>query len=419
MQRKLIYCLILFSLVAAEGCRRGGAKREPISVNKEGDLIFSTKEDEFAQAARPKDAEKIVIEQNILGPYTPQQLDPKNNVTIREAVKDNAADQKAVSEAQKALQDARKVYLEKTNRENTAALAEVLIKYRQTIKPPGYSYDDLKKYLRRQKKYDMYNDVNSRAMEVPYLADSLNANHILCYHNSPESQPDPADAKKSIQYYPAVRTDSKFEMINKAELDRRIKTQELQVAYFHYVTYAAPHFYRQGSELDAFRQQLVRNGEPFFLPADPPASTGPVFFSKLQQRKPDLLKNPPEKRSVAYFKKYLKENAPPLLHEYVESGTLLIDVNVDLRTSGLLIACRSQPEPGVQDQFNQNKEKYHYGLNTDAQISSQYAASQLAGWMALRKTEQSPSGNMPGMGGPGGMPMPGGGMPPGGRPGMP
>ncbi len=356
MNRKLLIVMILTAAFAAEGCRRGGGeKKPPVSVLKETDFLYTRKTDVIGAGLAP--IPKAAPGAN----FTPEQLKGL---------------QEAEARNKKAKQDADN----KKRRDDTAAMGSFLLNYRRSNPITTYAHDDLKKALRRQNLHDRYEELEKKEIDVVYLADSYNPKHILCYHKTAETDEDVV-SKKTIQVgHPAIfAADGAPGFIKTEDLPRLIKEQELQVCWYYYVQLRAPKFYRVGAEFDEFKAAMKRQ-DPFWLPPAPPASPPPFFLAKLQQRKPDLLRNPPDPRNFDRFKKYLNENAPPNLLGLIEKNTLSVSLKTDLNVATEPIACFVATEPNDKN----GAERGHMGINAASQIGL-YDRELMKKWIAQNK----------------------------------
>ena len=365
MNRKLLIVMLLTAVCAAEGCRRGGEKKPPVSVLKEGDYLYTRKTDVIGAGLDP------VAKAPAGGTVTAEQQKAKQD--------QDAAAKKAKDDADK-----------QKRQDDTIALGNFLLNYRQTNPATLYSFDKIKTTLRRQVQSgqtpsDMFDNLDLKKIEVVYLADTFNPKHIICYHKTVENQDDPTGKGKTIEMgHPAVfgklgigqGPDINFGYVKADDLTGRIHGQELQVCWYYYVQYATPHFYRAGSEFEDFKAAMQKQ-DPFWLPAPPPISTPPIFFGKLQQRKPELLKNPPDPRSFERFKKHLTDNAPPLLLKYAVDSTLCISMTADLTKDGL-IACRSAVDT------SKDQKKTNQGITANALVGA-YDAEAMKGWILLNQ----------------------------------
>jgi hypothetical protein len=342
MQRKLLIVMMLTAVLAGAGCRRaGGAKKPPVSVEKESDFLYTRKGDVIGAG-----------------------LDP-----IAKKGRLSAEEEKL---AQVAAEIAAKLKAEadkKKRSDDTIALGNFLRAYRTANpSPTNYSLEKVRITLRRDKKFELYDEVDKKNIEVPYLVDWLNPSHIIAYHKTAETQDDLATKKTVDLGHPTVFTDgTKFEFIKAADLDRRIKDQELLICWQYYVQFATPHYYRTSAE---------------FGPYVPSALTGtpPVFLSKIKGRSPDLLKNPPDERNLDRFKKYLSESAPPYLLKLVVDNTLCVSMKADLWNPSELVACRDKAEGKDKD----GKEKGQLAIDASANIQP-YEAEQMKLWIAQKK----------------------------------
>jgi hypothetical protein len=359
MNRKLLIVMILTAVVAAEGCRRGGEKKPPVGVLKEADYLYMRKSDVLGSGLDP--------------------IPKKANLPAAAAAEELA---------RKLKEEADKI----KRREDTKALGNFLRSYRSSHPATLYSFDKIKTTLRRQvlqgqTPADMLDDLDLKRIDVAYLADSFNPRHIICYHKTAETQADPTGKGKIIDVgHPTIFADGEFGFVKAADITGRIREQEMQVCWYYYVQYAAPHFYRVGSEFDAFKEAMKRQ-DPLWLPLPPPASTPPFFFDKLQKGKAELLKNPPDARDFERFKKHLTENAPPLLLNLIESNKLCVSMTANLRLDEI-IACR------VDVDTSKESVKTNQVIATTGQIAPQ-GADLMKQWMKQNQP-QNAGGMMPG-----------------------
>jgi hypothetical protein len=332
MNRKLLIVMLLTAVMAAEGCRRGGGEKKPaLGVQKETDFLYTRKGDVLGSGLDP-----IAKTAPGAGP-------------VLTAEQQKLAQDEAARQAKKKAED------DKTKRRNdTVAMGNFLLNYRKANTATIYSHDDLKKALRRQKLTEMYDDLDSKKIEVAYLADTYNPNHIICYHKTAETEEDLANKKTIDVGHPAVFGGdpagvAKFGFVKAEDVQMRLKKQEMLICWQYYVQYATPHFYRTSAEFPAYV---------------PSALTPPVFLGKIKAKSPELLKNPPDEPDFDRFKKYLTENAPPHLLKLVESNTLCVKMKADLRVPGELVACWDKAEAKDKD----GKEKGQLAIDASANV---------------------------------------------------
>jgi hypothetical protein len=353
MNRKLLVVMLLTAVVAAEGCRRSGGERNvkpPLSVQKETDLLYTRKGDVIGAGLDPiakAGAAPVLTEE--------QQKLAQAADAIAKTLKEEAD--------------------KKKRRDDTVALGNFLLNYRKSKPATIYSRDDLKKALRREKKTDMYDDVDKGNIEVVYLADAYNPNHIMCYHKTVETQEDLPNKKTINLGYPAVFGGdpagvARFGFLQIADAPVRVKEQELLVGWQYYVQFATPHFYRTSAEFPAY--------VPSALTQQPP-----VFLARIKLKSPDLLKNPRDEFNHDRFKKYLTENAPPHLLKLITDNALCVGLSADLKNPSELVMGQVVKERPGED----GKEKGNLGINASGTIGY-YDADQMKLWVAQNQLKK-------------------------------
>jgi hypothetical protein len=227
MHRYHLFILIAFSLLVAEGCRRGGSsvRQPPIKVNSEKEFRFGGVDDkELLSKAKPKKAEDdSQIDPDVLNPDLPKaglavwnavpeekwkwpegSLDPNVNPQFRQAKQDDPQDTKWIEFAKKKFDAAREKKAEEIRKkemerrtEDLVELSMVYYEFCKSMPAKDRTFDRFLTHTRRSQKtrpkeaerhLRLYTDMKSNAISVHLDADKDFPTHVVGFYVAAEKK---------------------------------------------------------------------------------------------------------------------------------------------------------------------------------------------------------------------------------------
>ena len=201
MQRYLWVTVILFAIVAIEGCRRGGrVARPPILIENEQDFLLneSRRRDE---TAKPKRQIQLGVE-HAVQEFPDGVFDPNVEIKWGEAEDDKA---KSTLDLVKKKYEAAKENNDRNEQKKyVKRMGELFIAFCNETDPPQRTYDRFRQYVRRTDGDDWRRKLDDKQIEVSmeaepratlqfiaYATTSIKETHVLAYIGAKRSPNDP------------------------------------------------------------------------------------------------------------------------------------------------------------------------------------------------------------------------------------
>lgn len=308
MRRIGAILILLSAVLCSEGCRRNIVRREPISVRKEAEFIYTKRMDD------------------VIAKFTPP---PKEG--------DAEADPKIVEALQKAKEQKEKEQKEK----NFKAVGEEYVKFvKKTVDAKKFtelSFDKFKTHVRRTGKHELrFDELDPGAIKAEFMCLLNQPGHILVYRTNTEEGGLPT-FEIGMNRQPTIGS------VREKELDTRIKKQELEAMLFHVWEFSKSSFVSVPADpwASGALRGYLSNNVPFA------AIQGIRNYSDMQGRTlVQYLKKTPDKRDAAKFRRYLLENAPPDFIKALDDNRMRVSVASDLGDPAHLVVGYSAPAEG-------------------------------------------------------------------------
>jgi hypothetical protein len=354
MRRIGAILILLSAVLCSEGCRRNVTRRDPISVRKEGEFIYTKSMDDTISkfTPPPKEGEG--------------QVDPK----VQEGLQ-KLKEQKEKEQKEKNFQDIGNEY----------------VKFAKKMKPTELSLDKFKTHIRRTKNDKLrFDELDPGAVKAEFMCLLNQPGHILVYRTSAQEGSLPI-------FEVGMNRQAVASTVRDKQLDDRLKKQELEAMLFHVWEFSKTSYVNTPS--DPWASGVIKG----YLSNNVPwaALNGIRTYSDNKGRTlVQYLKKTPDKRDAGKFRRYLLDSAPPDFLKALDDNRMRVSVVADLADPAHLVAAYSVASEG--------KGRGHKAITSNSTIS-EYNQQTIDQWFPAQKGQ--PKMGMP----PGGMPP--GGMPPG------
>jgi hypothetical protein len=315
MKRCCCLLLLLSLVLCAEGCRRSSSEKKP--------PLLVAQESDFVHAASPDD----LIAKIKVVPKDPPPLPDAKQAEFERAENDRKEKEKRVAD--------------------TVALGNEFLQFRKETIPTGQTFERFRSFLRRKNLTELYKAVTANNMEVTFFSFPNYPQHILAWHKTDNDG-----------LLPVFQAGAPRSLLQLSDLEARIKLQELSVGSKYALDYLLPHYTSMPPE----QLKTIRGNNS-------PART----LALIKQTQPQFIKNPPEPRSLAKFKKYLQDNVSPEILKAVEENKIRVNLDADLYNDGDLLVCQSRGDPKIGQQADPTL-RFHLTAYCDGRTAEEPAA---------------------------------------------